>query len=113
MAARIVFVFFFLRASPGGGVSAGGRHWQLLRAGAPDAMKGTPPMKRNGWLVMDGWAGRNEQPVTIEGETRTRYRVRAVEEQLRLPSRGLGVRIILRSGTVLVPKTAVRLERTP
>ncbi len=72
------------------------------------AAAGTP--QRTGVLVIDGWAGRQEQPVVIEGETPKRYRVRAVEEQLRLPSRGQGVRIVLRSGTVLVPKTAVRLR---
>jgi hypothetical protein len=64
---------------------------------------------RSGVLVIDGWAGRHEQPVVIEDETPKRYRVRAVAEELRLPSRGRGVRIILRSGTVLVPKYAVRV----
>jgi hypothetical protein len=67
---------------------------------------------QRGILVMDGWGGRSYQPVVIESETPKRYRVRAVGESLRLPSRGHGVRIILRSGTVLVPKYAVRLEET-
>lgn len=66
------------------------------------------PAERRGLLVIDGWEGRTYQPVVIEGETPKRFRVRAVNESLRLPSRGRGVRIILRSGTVLVPKSAVR-----
>jgi hypothetical protein len=67
---------------------------------------------RRGVLVIDGWGGRSYQPVIIEGETPKKYRVRAVEEKLRLPLRGNGVRIILRSGTVLVPKHAVRVDAT-
>lgn len=63
----------------------------------------------DGTLVIDGWGGRLSQPVIVEGETPTRYRVRAVNEELRLPSRGHGLRLVLRSGTVLVPKHAVRL----
>lgn len=63
----------------------------------------------DGLLVIDGWAGQSRQPVVIEGETPTRYRVRAVDEELRLPLRGRGVRIVLRSGSVLVPKHAVTL----
>lgn len=63
-----------------------------------------------GYLVIDGWAGRFEQPVWIVGETPTRYRVSPVEDELRLPMRGRGVRKILRGGTVLVPKTAVRRQ---
>lgn len=66
-------------------------------------------LARRGELVIDGWGGRSYQPVVIEGETPKRYRVRAVGEKLRLPLRGNGVRIVLRSGTVLVPKCAVRL----
>jgi hypothetical protein len=65
---------------------------------------------KRGVLVTDGWGDRQEQPVIVEGETPQRYRVRAVNEELRLPLRGNGVRLILRSGTVLVPKNAVRLE---
>lgn len=65
---------------------------------------------RRGELLIDGWEGRTAQPVIIEGETPKRYRVRAVGESLRLPLRGNGVRIVLRSGTVLVPKAAVRLS---
>lgn len=68
------------------------------------------PKARRGVLLIDGWEGRSAQPVIIEDETPQRYRVRAVNEQLRLPSRGNGVRIILRGGTVLVPKHAVRLD---
>jgi hypothetical protein len=60
-----------------------------------------------GILVTDGWGGRQEQPVIVEGETPKRYRVRAVNAELRLP-RGGGVLKVLRSGTVLVPKYAVR-----
>lgn len=63
---------------------------------------------RRGVLMIDGWGGRSYQPVVVEAETPKRYRVRAVEEKIRLPLRGNGVRIVLRSGTVLVPKTAVR-----
>lgn len=59
-------------------------------------------------LWTDGWEGRTSQPVVVEGETPQRYRVRAVDEQLRLPNGRHGVRLILRSGTVLVPKYAVR-----
>jgi hypothetical protein len=65
---------------------------------------------RRGVLMIDNWAGRSYQPVIIEGETPKRYRVRAVDEKLRLPLRGNGVRIVYRSGTVLVPKSAVRLD---
>ncbi len=68
------------------------------------------PEARRGLLVTDGWGGRQYQVVTIEGETPKRYRVRAVNEELRLPSRGHGVLKVLRSGTVLVPKSAVVLE---
>jgi len=64
---------------------------------------------RRGTLVTDGWGGRYEQPVIVEAETPKRYRVRAVNQELRLP-RGRGVLKVLRSGTVLVPKYAVRLE---
>jgi hypothetical protein len=63
-------------------------------------------------LLIDGWAGRTAQPVIIEGETPKRYRVRAIADELWLPSRGNGVRKILRSGTVLVPKYAVREEQS-
>lgn len=68
-------------------------------------------MSRRGVLVTEGWGGRQRQLVVIEGETPKRYRVRAVEEELRLPSRGHGVRKVLRSGTVLVPKYAVIEEK--
>lgn len=60
-----------------------------------------------GYLTFAGW---DDQPVIIEGVTPKRYRVRSVGDKLRMPLRGNGVRIVLRSGTVLVPKSAVRLE---
>jgi len=69
-------------------------------------------LPRRGVLMIDGWGGRSYQPVVVEAETPKRYRVRAVGDRLRLPSHGgRGVRIVFRSGTVLVPKTAVRLDR--
>lgn len=68
---------------------------------------------RRGVLLADGWGGRQRQAVIIEGETPKRYRVRAVGDALRLPSRGQGVRIILRSGTALVPKYAVVFDEAP
>jgi len=68
---------------------------------------------RRGVLVTDGWGGRSYQLVTVEGETPMRYRVRAVGEELRLPMRGRGIRKVLRSGTALVPKYAVRFDADP
>ena len=71
-------------------------------------MKASKEMSKNGILHTDGWAGRQQQPCEIIGETVKRYRIRAVEgQELRLPFRGRGVRKILRSGNVLVPKYAV------
>lgn len=68
---------------------------------------------QRGALLMDGWEGRTEQLVIVEGETPQRYRVRAVGEKLRLPHGRSGVRWVLRSGTALVPKHAVRFDVTP
>ena len=59
-------------------------------------------------LHTDGWAGRQRQGCFVVGETPKRYRVRPLAgEELRLPMRGNGVRMILGSGTVLVPKSAI------
>lgn len=47
----------------------------------------------------------------IVGETPTRYRVRPLPgAELHLPLRNGAVRIILGAGTVLVPKTAIRVK---
>lgn len=63
---------------------------------------------RRGVLLANG--GFEEQLVIIEGETPTRLRVRAVGCELRLPRHRNGMLIVLRSGTVLVPKAAVSEE---
>lgn len=59
-------------------------------------------------LVYDGWP---YQHVVVEAETPKCYRVRAQGGEIRQPLAGNGVRITLRSGTVLVAKHRVRLLR--
>jgi len=58
-----------------------------------------------GTLHIDGWAGRIDQRVDVVGETRTRYRIRAIE-RTKLAGRG---RWLHRGETALVPKAAVTL----
>jgi len=60
---------------------------------------------RSGVLCMDGWAGRIEVPITIVGETKTRYRV-ILGRDCRLPGRW---RYGTAGETVLVPKYAIRI----
>ena len=57
-------------------------------------------------LVIDDWP---DQVVEIVAETPSHYRVRSVAEALRLPLRNNGLRLILRSGTWLVPKHQIRM----
>lgn len=56
-----------------------------------------------GYLRMDGWAGRQDYAVLIVGETPKRYRIKAVIET-KLPRRWLKV-----GEEAFVPKEAVRL----
>lgn len=61
-------------------------------------------------LFTDGWGARTGQPVIVVNETPKRYRVLGVNDALRLPMRGRGLRVIYRPATALVPKYAVKLE---
>lgn len=66
------------------------------------------PQPRLAELFLDGWAGRRSQPVLIVGETPKRYRIRTTTAA---PVRLAGRRRWLFEGeTVLVPKTAVRVD---
>ena len=58
-------------------------------------------------LCLDGWAGRLEYPVEIIGETPKRYRIRALVD-IKRPHGKNGVHILLKGGSMLVPKYAVR-----
>ena len=58
-----------------------------------------------GVLVLDGWAGRTEQPVLIVGETPKRYRIACVDKPVKLGGRN---RWLNPGSTALVPKSAVR-----
>ena len=64
------------------------------------------PDVRSGFLCMNDWAGYREKPVTIVGETRTRYRI-STDTTIVLPGRR---RYLEPGGTALVPKTAVKLK---
>lgn len=68
------------------------------------------PFPRRGVLLTESWGDLYRQPVVVEAETPKKFRVRAANAELRLPRRGNGILIVLRSGTVLVPKSAVRFE---
>lgn len=57
-----------------------------------------------GWLVLDGWAGASRQRVEVMGATRTRYRIRAIEET-RLAGR---LRSLKPGESAFVPKRAIR-----
>jgi hypothetical protein len=61
------------------------------------------PMKA--MVCLQSWAGYTEHPVEIIGETRTRYRVRALES-FKLPRRW-----IHKDGVALVPKHAVKIVK--
>lgn len=68
------------------------------------------PDERKALLLTDDWAGRHETPVLVVGETPKRYRIRAADH--------FGVKLggrqrWLRSGTTLVPKTAIRFTEEP
>jgi hypothetical protein len=56
-----------------------------------------------GVVCLQSWAGYSEHPVEIIGETRTKYRVRALES-FKLPGRW-----IHKDGVDLVPKPAVKI----
>lgn len=58
---------------------------------------------RQGYLMLDGWAGRHDYAVLVIGETPKKYRIRAVIET-KLRRRWLSV-----GDEALVPKDAVRL----
>ena len=60
--------------------------------------------ERAGVVALDGWAGRTEVPVTVVGETPTRYRVRRGAAAT-LP----GYRRRVTGDVVLVPRAAVRI----
>lgn len=66
----------------------------------------TPPKRRLGVLVLDGYAGRTETTVVIVGETPKRFRIR--------PTGTVAVKLggcerwLLAGQTALVPKTAIR-----
>jgi hypothetical protein len=59
---------------------------------------------RRGWLHLDGFAGKTTQRVIIVGETRTKYRIRADGDAVRLAGQS---RSISGDETALVPKRAV------
>jgi hypothetical protein len=64
-------------------------------------------MERKAVVVIQGWAGRSEVPVTIVGETNTRWRVRLDGNE---PQMLAGRNVWRQPGEIfLVPKTAVRL----
>jgi hypothetical protein len=56
-----------------------------------------------GMVCLQSWAGYSEHPVEIIGETRTKYRVRALES-FKLPGRW-----IHKDGVDLVPKHALKI----
>ncbi len=60
------------------------------------------------YLRLDGWAGRENVPVEVVGETRTKYRVRLLRDA-NLPSR----RQCKAGDVVAVPKYAVKREQVP
>ena len=57
-------------------------------------------------LVLDSWAGRERIPVEVVGETRTRYRVRLMQN-CRLPGRKWHDA----GEVILVPKYAVKQQQ--
>lgn len=58
---------------------------------------------RDGWLQLDGWAGRTQQRVRVIGETPKRIRIRAIAD-----TRLAGARRIIKAGEIaLVPKRAI------
>lgn len=59
-------------------------------------------MPRQGYLAMDGWAGRHDYAVLVIGETPRKFRIRAVIET-KLRRRWLSV-----GEEALVPKSSVR-----
>jgi len=62
--------------------------------------------ERMAWLCMNDWAGYHETAVLVVGETKTRYRIRTVDERaVRLGGRG---RFLGALGSALVPKRAIR-----
>ena len=60
-------------------------------------------------LWVDGWAGRVDQSVEVVGETRTRYRIRAIM-RTHLPRRR-GVRTLEAGDVALVPKIAITFPK--
>lgn len=58
---------------------------------------------RQGYLMIDGWAGRHDYSVLVVGETPKKYRIKAVMET-KLRRRWLSV-----GDEAMVPKSAVRL----
>jgi hypothetical protein len=66
-------------------------------------MTGAELTTRAAVLCLNGWAGREEYPVEIVGETPTRYRVRLLMD-VRLP----GNRPARYGDIVLAPKYAIR-----
>lgn len=60
-------------------------------------------MSRQGYVAVDGWAGRHDYAVIVVGETPKRYRIQAVME-MRLPNK----RLLKIGDEALVPKRAVR-----
>lgn len=57
-------------------------------------------------LCLQGWDGYSEQPIEVIGETRTRYRIRALDKMVKL---GGSSRWLAPRDTALVPKRAVKL----
>lgn len=63
----------------------------------------TADQSRQGFVHLDGWAGRTKQPVEVIGETPKRYRVKAIGK-VHLAGR---CRVLLDGETALVPKYAI------
>lgn len=62
---------------------------------------------RRGFVCINSWAGREEKPCLIIGETRKRYRIK-VEQPTALPPKW---KILHPGETKLVPKWAVKIRR--
>lgn len=62
---------------------------------------------RDALLCLDSYAGRSETPVRVIGETRCRYRIRAVG-WTRLAG---GCRLLEPGGVTLVPRYAIKFTR--
>jgi hypothetical protein len=60
------------------------------------------PQSAHRVVAINSWAGRRTYPVIVLGETKTRYRVKAITSMM-LPGR----RFVPQDGTCLVPKHAV------